>query len=123
MIQSFGRESDRFAGYRERSAAQVAAWRRAALVNISFFPAIPLSQALAAGSVLVAGYELHQRGLAMAVLSVRGSRFGIASMHLGLAADERVKHVPEVLSHLECLGDVPIVLAGDPSMKTPVSPK
>lgn len=56
---------------------------------------------------------LHQRGLAMAIVSVHGARFGIASMHLDLDATERLKHVPEVFDFLARLGDVPVILAGD----------
>jgi ATP-binding cassette subfamily B protein len=62
VVQSFGREDDRYASYRLRSRAQVSAWRRISLVNIGFFPAIAFAQALALSAVLVAGGYLHRHG-------------------------------------------------------------
>jgi ATP-binding cassette subfamily B protein len=62
VVQSFGREEDRYAAYRERSAAQVKAWRRISLVNIGFFPAIAFAQALATSAVLLAGGLLYDHG-------------------------------------------------------------
>lgn len=55
---------------------------------------------------------LHQRGLAIAELTVSGTRFTIASMHLGLRADERLRHADEVLEALSGQQH-PVVLAGD----------
>jgi endonuclease/exonuclease/phosphatase family metal-dependent hydrolase len=55
---------------------------------------------------------LHQRGLAVAEVSVGGSRVVVASMHLGLRADERLRHVDEVTG-LMSRYDLPVVLAGD----------
>ncbi len=69
-----------------------------------------------AQDVLLTKHEgLHQRGLAMAVVDVNGARFKVASMHLGLDADERRRHVEEVFQHLDGLpGETtPVVLAGD----------
>src|SRR4029079_19603487 len=40
VLQSYRRERDRYASYRQRSHAHVAAWRRISLVNIGFFPMI-----------------------------------------------------------------------------------
>jgi ATP-binding cassette subfamily B protein len=62
VVQSFGREDDRYETYRARSRAQVSAWRRISLVNIGFFPAIAFAQALALSAVLVAGGYLHRQG-------------------------------------------------------------
>lgn len=62
VVQSFAHEREQFDGYRTRSLALVGAWREASLVNISFFPTIALSQALAAGAVLVVGGELYRHG-------------------------------------------------------------
>lgn len=57
--------------------------------------------------------RLHQRGLAMAVLEIKGARFGVASMHLSLNDDEREYQVPEVLAHLRRLAATELILAGD----------
>ena len=62
VVQSFGREDDRYASYRARSSAQVSAWRRISLVNIGFFPAIAFAQSLALSAVLVAGGYLYRHG-------------------------------------------------------------
>lgn len=62
VVQSFGREEDRYASYRTRSSAQVSAWRRISLVNIGFFPMIAFAQSLALSAVLVAGGYLHRHG-------------------------------------------------------------
>lgn len=64
--------------------------------------------------------RLHQRGLAMAVFDVGGQRLGVASMHLGLQAEERLRHAPEVLAAVRDL-DAPVVLAGDVN-ETPGDP-
>ena len=55
---------------------------------------------------------LHQRGLAIAEVEVGGQRWAVASMHLGLRADERQRHADEVLEALVGY-DVPVVVAGD----------
>jgi len=62
VVQSFSRESDRYASYRARSSAQVSAWRRISLVNIGFFPVIAFAQALALAAVLVVGGYLYRTG-------------------------------------------------------------
>jgi ATP-binding cassette subfamily B protein len=59
VVQSFRREDDRYDDYRGRSRAQVAAWRRVALVNVAFFPVIPLAQSVALASVLLATRWVH----------------------------------------------------------------
>jgi endonuclease/exonuclease/phosphatase family metal-dependent hydrolase len=56
--------------------------------------------------------RLHQRGLAVAVFDVGGARVAVASMHLGLRADERVRHASDVLAAVRSV-DAPVVLAGD----------
>jgi len=62
VIQSFGREEDQLAGYERRSRAQIHAWQHASYVNIRFFPAIAIAQAVATATVLVAGAWLYRRG-------------------------------------------------------------
>ena len=62
VLQSYRRETDRYASYRVRSRAQVAAWRRISFVNIGFFPMIAFAQSLALASVLVVGGYLEQHG-------------------------------------------------------------
>src|SRR5260221_5214127 len=63
VVQSFGSEQSSYDAYRERSAAQVHAWRRISLVNIGFFPVISFAQALATSAVILAGgllYDHHR---------------------------------------------------------------
>jgi len=62
VVQSFGREEDRYRLYGDRSAALVSAWRRVSLVNIGFFPVIAGAQAVATAAVVAAGGVLHSRG-------------------------------------------------------------
>jgi ATP-binding cassette subfamily B protein len=62
VVQAFRREESERERFRSRSRAQVAAWRRAARVNIRFFPSVALAQAIATAAVLVAGGLLYQRG-------------------------------------------------------------
>ncbi|HLZ47606.1 MAG TPA: ABC transporter ATP-binding protein, partial [Candidatus Limnocylindria bacterium] len=62
VVQSFGREEDRYRLYRLRSSALVDAWRRVSLVNIGFFPVIAGAQAVATAAVVAAGGVLHSRG-------------------------------------------------------------
>jgi len=62
VVQSFGRQEDRYASYRAQSSAQVSAWRRISLVNIGFFPMIAFAQSLALSAVLVAGGYLNRHG-------------------------------------------------------------
>ena len=62
VVQSFGREDDRYRLYRARSDALVSAWRRVSLVNIAFFPAIAVAQAIATAVVVAAGGVLHDEG-------------------------------------------------------------
>ena len=57
-----------------------------------------------------------RRALALAVLEIARARLAVASMHLGLDADERRRHAPEVLAHTRHLARpyrAPIVIAGD----------
>ncbi|MFL5954580.1 MAG: ABC transporter ATP-binding protein [Gaiellaceae bacterium] len=62
VVQSFSRESDRYASYCRRSWAQVSAWQRISLVNIGFFPVIAFAQSLALAAVLVVGGYLERQG-------------------------------------------------------------
>ena len=55
VVQSFGRERDRFAALQPALGRARRAWRRVSLVNIGFFPVISLAQAVSAAAV-------HRRG-------------------------------------------------------------
>jgi endonuclease/exonuclease/phosphatase family metal-dependent hydrolase len=56
--------------------------------------------------------RLHQRGLAIAEVGVGGARWTVAGLHLGLRADERLRHVDEIMATLGSFA-APLVLAGD----------
>jgi endonuclease/exonuclease/phosphatase family metal-dependent hydrolase len=58
-------------------------------------------------------FGLHLRGVASAVCSLGGARFAVAGTHLDLDPAERLRHVPELCSALEWVGDAPLVLAAD----------
>jgi ATP-binding cassette subfamily B protein len=62
VVQSFAREREQEQSYRERSNALVGAWRAASLVNIRFFPAISLAQAVSMSAVLATGGYLYWHG-------------------------------------------------------------
>ena len=62
VVQSFAREREQEASYRVRSRALVLAWRAASLVNIRFFPAISLAQAVSTSAVLATGGFLYWHG-------------------------------------------------------------
>lgn len=59
--------------------------------------------------------RLHQRGTAIAVLSLRGARFAVAGTHLDLRPEPRLRHVHEldaaIARHVPA--DVPAIVAGD----------
>ncbi|MBO2461835.1 endonuclease/exonuclease/phosphatase family protein [Actinomadura violacea] len=60
--------------------------------------------------------DLHRRALAIAVLEIGPARLVAASTHLDLADGPRLRHVREVLAHLDRARDrygAPVVLAGD----------
>ncbi|RKS74629.1 endonuclease/exonuclease/phosphatase family metal-dependent hydrolase [Actinomadura pelletieri DSM 43383] len=60
--------------------------------------------------------ELHRRAVASAVLEVGGARLVAASTHLDLRDGPRLRHVREILDHLDRVRDrhrAPVVLAGD----------
>jgi endonuclease/exonuclease/phosphatase family metal-dependent hydrolase len=63
---------------------------------------------------------LHQRGLAVGVVEVAGDSYTVASMHLGLDAQERIRHVEEIFTQLDQY-DAPLVVAGDVN-ETPGEP-
>jgi ATP-binding cassette subfamily B protein len=63
VVQSFNREQAVFDRYLRPSWALVEAWRRAAFVNIRFFPSIVLAQVVTTIAVLLAGGVLYDRGL------------------------------------------------------------
>ena len=62
VVQAFRREETERERFRSRSQAQVTAWKRAARVNIRFFPSVALAQAVATAAVLVAGGLMYQHG-------------------------------------------------------------
>lgn len=67
--------------------------------------------------------HLHQRGLAVGVLRIKGERYAVASMHLSLDDTERTRQIDEVVGHMERLADgAAIVLAGDVN-ETPDRPR
>lgn len=55
---------------------------------------------------------LHQRGIALARLEVGDAQFVVGSVHLDLDADERRRHVAEIILRINEFGG-PVVLAGD----------
>ena len=55
VVQSFGREREQEQAYRTHSWSLVRAWRAASLVNMRFFPAIALAQAVSTAAVLATG--------------------------------------------------------------------
>jgi endonuclease/exonuclease/phosphatase family metal-dependent hydrolase len=58
--------------------------------------------------------RLHQRGIAAAVVEVAGQRVGVASIHLGLRADERLRHAAEINRRLLTIDPaMPWVIGGD----------
>lgn len=61
--------------------------------------------------------RLHRRGVALAVLDVAGARVLAASLHLGLARAERLRHLDEIEHHVHRLatryGAPHVVLGGD----------
>jgi ATP-binding cassette subfamily B protein len=63
VVQSFNRQQAIFDRYLRPSWALVEAWRRAAFVNVRFFPSIVIAQIATTVAVLVAGGLLYQRGL------------------------------------------------------------
>lgn len=56
---------------------------------------------------------LHQRGAALARLRLEGVQFSVTSIHLGLDADERRRHLVELRALLAQHPDVPQLVAGD----------
>jgi ATP-binding cassette subfamily B protein len=61
VIQSFRRERDAYAGYDEKSRAQIAAYKRASYVNVALFPVIAFVQGLGLACVLFGGAILYDR--------------------------------------------------------------
>ncbi|MEO3823480.1 endonuclease/exonuclease/phosphatase family protein [Actinomadura sp. B10D3] len=60
--------------------------------------------------------DLHRRALAVAVLEIGGRRLIAASTHLDLRDGPRLRHVDEILAHLDRARErhgAPVVLAGD----------
>jgi endonuclease/exonuclease/phosphatase family metal-dependent hydrolase len=62
----------------------------------------------------VGGRFARSRGYAAAVVAVPGGpAFTVASIHLGLDPQERVRHAEAVLSRVQRFGPAPYVVAGD----------
>jgi ATP-binding cassette subfamily B protein len=59
VVQAFAHEREQEEAYRARSRSLVRAWRDTSLVNMRFFPAIALAQAVSTSAVLVAGGYLY----------------------------------------------------------------
>jgi ATP-binding cassette, subfamily B, bacterial len=62
VVQSFAREREHEQAYRTQSWSLVRAWRAASLVNMRFFPAISLAQAVSTAAVLITGGYLYWHG-------------------------------------------------------------
>jgi endonuclease/exonuclease/phosphatase family metal-dependent hydrolase len=56
---------------------------------------------------------LHHRGAVLARLEIDGTAVAVTSIHLGLDADERRRHVVELRTLLDEHPDVPHIVAGD----------
>jgi ATP-binding cassette, subfamily B, bacterial len=63
VVQSFNREQTVFERYLHPSWALVEAWRRAAFINVRFFPSIVIAQIATTVAVLLAGGVLYERGM------------------------------------------------------------
>lgn len=66
---------------------------------------------------------LHQRGVAVALMSCRGLQFAIAGTHLDLRSEPRVRHVAQIEQALAVAlpAGTPVIVAGDMN-DTPGSP-
>jgi endonuclease/exonuclease/phosphatase family metal-dependent hydrolase len=56
--------------------------------------------------------DLHQRAVAMAEVELGGCRWAIASVHLGVDADERGRHLERLYEFVDG-SEAPLVVAGD----------
>jgi len=56
--------------------------------------------------------DLHQRAVEIAEIELRGARWGVASVHFSLNADERMQHLEPLWAALDGV-DAPLVVAGD----------
>ena len=65
--------------------------------------------------------DLHQRGVCWADVEAGGARWRIASIHLSLDADERLRHQGELWAALADGDGLPLVVAGDVN-ETPDGP-
>jgi endonuclease/exonuclease/phosphatase family metal-dependent hydrolase len=65
--------------------------------------------------------DLHQRGVCWADMEAGGARWRIASIHLSLDADERLRHQDELWACLNDDDGLPLVVAGDVN-ETPDGP-
>lgn len=110
-------EAPRFARWRSRRAALarrcgllVAAGQRDAGVGLLVALSVDVKQV--ADRLLSPQRGLHQRGIAAAALQIAGRRVVVASTHLGLDPDQRLRHAAEARQWLDAL-ELPLVLAAD----------
>jgi endonuclease/exonuclease/phosphatase family metal-dependent hydrolase len=93
---------------------RIAAGRRAC--GLAVLTAPPVRRVAREFYLLTPDPGLHRRALAVAVLESGGSRFIAASTHLDLRDGPRLRHVQEILGHLDRARDrydAPVILAGD----------
>lgn len=114
-------EAPRFARWRQRRAAlaaaagmTVAAGRRRGGMAVLAGPGVRLLHA--EGRLLRREPRLERRAVAIAVVEARGLRLAVASLHLDLRADARLRHAREALALVEAVAlryGAAIVAAGD----------
>jgi len=63
-------------------------------------------------TVLPKSRDLHQRAVTVAELELRGARWAVASVHMSLDADERMRHLDPLWRFLDA-STSPLVVAGD----------
>lgn len=107
----FLRAQSRLAALARESGLVVAAGGKPA-AGVALLTTLRVDVDLASDVLLTRTRGLHQRGLALARLTVAGRTFTAASVHLGLDAAERLRHVGEIRSSLASRG-LPGVLGGD----------
>jgi ATP-binding cassette subfamily B protein len=118
VVQSFNREQAVFDRYLGPSWALVDAWRRAAFVNIRFFPSIVLAQVLTTIAVLLAGGVLYERGLVtegvIAAFILYAYSLGDPLLILGEWLDE-LQSGRAALTKIVALLETPVAVAEKPN--------
>jgi endonuclease/exonuclease/phosphatase family metal-dependent hydrolase len=82
-------------------------------VDVGTVAEIRLSHPPVTDRIASRGRRWHQRGLTVARFTAGGHAVDVASVHLGLDAEQRRVHAQEVLRHLGRRGGTYAVLAGD----------